>query len=86
MKVGRGGHKIAAKKGRDFLGTKLFQEFETNLKKRIKLKKRSKIKKKVQNFQSSMLRMGKVAPLPPPPLLWPPLIFLYEKILITFGW
>ena len=51
----RGGHRISARWGRDFLGTKLFQELGTNIKKkeRNSRKKGTKIQKKVHNSHSS---------------------------------
>ena len=41
----RGGHRISGRGGRDLLGTKLFQELGTNLKKKAK-----KSRKNVQNL------------------------------------
>ena len=44
----RGGHRVSARGGRDFLRTKLFQEIGTNLKKKV-----TTLKEKVQTSHSS---------------------------------
>ena len=57
----RGGHRISAKGGKYFLGTKLLQELGINLKKASKLKKKdTKLKKKGKKTQEKGTALTKL--------------------------
>ena len=88
----RGGHKISARRWRDFLGTKLFQELGTVLKKKgIRNKKIVHFfevlfllqNKHIENKEQKCICVPSAPPperLSPPPPFWPPLDFIVETL------